>query len=227
MSKHNTLLVVAKQPFPGQTKTRLCPPLSYNQAAELYECFLRDTLDIMRQVHGVQCVIGFLPEGAQDYFGQLAPDMELASQLGASLGERLDHLLTEALTGGSQRAVVMDSDSPTLPAEYISQAFDQLIDADVVIGPTRDGGYYLIGMKQPQSHLLRRVQMSTPHVLADTLALAESTGLSVSRLPTWHDVDTIADLHQLDEEIRRVCKNGRAAATRDWLARTDWRNHRD
>jgi rSAM/selenodomain-associated transferase 1 len=224
MSNRNTLLVVAKQPLPGQTKTRLCPPLSPTQAAELYECFLRDTLDIMRQVHDVHRVIGFLPEDAQDYFGQLAPDMQLISQFGASLGERLDHLLSETLMNGSQQAVVMDSDSPTLPAEYISQAFDLLSKTDVVLGPTRDGGYYLIGMKRPQSHLLRQVQMSTHHVLADTVALAESTGLTVSLLPAWHDVDTIADLYQLDEEIMRSSKNGTAAATREWLARTDWRD---
>jgi uncharacterized protein len=227
MSKRNSLLVVAKQPLPGQTKTRLCPPLSYAQAADLYECFLRDTLQVMRQVHDVHCVISFLPESAKDYFQNLAPDMELTCQHGNSLGERLDHLLTEALLSGSQRAVVMDSDSPTLPAEYISHAFDQLSEADVVIGPTRDGGYYLIGMKQPQSHLLRDVQMSTPRVLADTLDLAKSTGLAVSFLPTWYDVDTIDDLYQLDEEISRLSKNGGAAATRDWLAQTDWRNHRN
>src|SRR5688572_1569601 len=194
MLKPNTLLVVAKQPVPGQTKTRLCPPLSHAQAADLYECFLRDTLDIMRKVPGVQCAIGFLPENAGSYFRQLAPDMELTCQYGASLGERLDHLLTEVLANGSQRAVVMDSDSPTLPVEYLSQAFAQLADADVVLGPTRDGGYYLIGMKQPQPHLLRQVQMSTPHVLTDTLALAKSTKLAVSLLPTWYDIDTIADL---------------------------------
>jgi hypothetical protein len=227
MSKRNTLLVVAKQPQPGQTKTRLCPPLSYAQAADLYECFLRDTLDIMRQVRDVKSVIAFLPEGAVDYFRQLAPNMDLTCQIGASLGERLDHLLTEALLGGSPRAVVMDSDSPTLPAEYISQAFDLLTDADVVLGPTRDGGYYLIGMKRPQPHLLRQVQMSTPHVLDDTLALAESTGLIVSLLPTWYDIDTITDLHELDDEIARLSKNGRAAATCQWLARTNWRNHQD
>jgi uncharacterized protein len=224
MSKRDTLLVVAKQPLPGQTKTRLCPPLSSTQAANLYKCFLRDTLDVMRQVQGVQRVIGFLPEGAREYFRQLAPEMDLICQLGASLGERLDHLLTQALANGSQRAVVMDSDSPTLPPGYISQAFERLADADVVIGPTRDGGYYLIGMKRPQSHLLRQVQMSTPHVLDDTLALAESTGLSVSLLPPWYDVDTMADLRQLDEEITRLSKNGTASATRDWLTRTDWRN---
>jgi hypothetical protein len=226
MTKLNTLLVVAKRPIPGQTKTRLCPPLSSDQAADLYECFLRDTLDMMRQVRGVQRVIGFLPERARDYFRQLAPDMELTCQCGDSLGERLDHLLTETLGNGSQRAVVMDSDSPSLPADYISQAFDQLTDADVVIGPTRDGGYYLIGMKHPQPHLLRQVQMSTPHVLADTLALAESTGLIVSLLPTWYDIDTIADLHLLDDEISGPNKNGSAAATREWLSQTTWRNSR-
>ena len=227
MLKRDTLLVVAKQPQPGQTKTRLCPPLSHVQAADLYECFLRDTLDLMRSVRGVHYRIGFLPESAQSYFHQLAPDMELTCQCGNSLGERLDHMLTEALTRGSQRAVVMDSDSPTLPYRYISQAFDQLTHSDVVLGPTRDGGYYLIGMKQSQSHLLRQVQMSTPRVLADTLALAESTGLTVSFLPTWYDVDTIVDLYQLDEEITRLSKNGGAVATRDWLARTDWRDPRD
>jgi rSAM/selenodomain-associated transferase 1 len=227
MAKPNTLLVVAKQPTPGQTKTRLCPPLSYVQAADLYECFLRDTLELMRQVAGVQRKIGFLPEDAQGYFQQLAPDMELACQRGVSLGERLDYLLTDALASGARRVVVMDSDSPTLPPEFISRAFDRLTDADVVMGPTRDGGYYLIGMKEPQSHLLRQVQMSTPHVLADTLALAESTRLAVSLLPAWYDVDTIDDLYQLDSEIATLNKNGIATATRDWLTRTDWRNHRN
>jgi rSAM/selenodomain-associated transferase 1 len=226
MPKPDTLLVVAKQPAPGQTKTRLCPPLNPIQAAYLYDCFLRDTLDTMRKVPGVQCVIGFLPENAQDYFNQLAPDMGLVCQSGTSLGERLDNLLTEALASGSQRVVVMDSDSPTLPVGYISQAFEQLADADVVLGPTRDGGYYLIGLKQPQPHLLRQVQMSTPHVLSDTLALAEATGLTVALLPTWYDVDTIADLYHLNREIAGMNANTNAPATRRWLAETDWHTQR-
>jgi hypothetical protein len=217
-----TLLVVAKQPAPGQTKTRLCPPLTPAQAADLYECFLRDTLAVMRKVPGVQRAIAFLPEDAGGYFNQLAPDMVLTPQRGAALGERLDHLLSEALANGAPRAVVMDSDSPTLPPDYLVQAFKRLDEADVVLGPTRDGGYYLIGLKQPQPHLLRQVQMSTPHVLADTLALAEATGLTVSLLPTWYDVDTIADLHQLDSEIT-ANPNGIAPATRRWLAQAAWR----
>jgi rSAM/selenodomain-associated transferase 1 len=218
----DTLLVVAKQPAPGQTKTRLCPPLTPDQAASLYECFLRDTLDTMRKIPDVMRVIGYLPEDARDYFRQIAPDMKLALQRGTSLGERLDHLLTEALTNGSPRAVIMDSDSPTLPAAYIFQAFKLLEDVDVILGPTRDGGYYLIGVKQPQPHLLRQVQMSTSHVLTDTLALAKATGLTVSLLPAWYDVDTIADMHQLAREIEGSSANGSAAATRRWLAQTDW-----
>jgi rSAM/selenodomain-associated transferase 1 len=224
MRKPDTLLVVAKQPAPGQTKTRLCPPLTPSQAAELYECFLRDTLDAMRKVPGVEPVIGYLPNDAQDYFHQLAPDMSLIRQRGSSLGERLDGLLKQALTGGSRKAVVMDSDSPTLPVDYLSMAFEQLTETDVVLGPTTDGGYYLIGVKQPQPRLLRQVQMSTSHVLADTLALARASRLSVSLLPNWYDVDTIADLHRLESEIADMSTNGRAAATSRWLAHAGWRD---
>src|SRR6266545_5994116 len=118
-----TLLVVAKRPAAGQTKTRLCPPLSGAAAAALYECFLLDTLDIMRQAPGVERGIVYLPDDAEQYFRTLAPDMALTPQRGADLGERLDHLLTEALTGGADQAVVIDSDSPTLPAAYVAGAF--------------------------------------------------------------------------------------------------------
>jgi len=198
-----TLLVVAKRPAAGQTKTRLCPPLSGDSAAVLYECFLRDTLDITRQVPGITRAIGYLPEHADGYFQALAPDMALTLQRGADLGERLDHLLADALAAGADQAVVMDSDSPTLPAAYIAEAFRALDGpADVALGPSDDGGYYLIGLKQPQPRLLRDVQMSTPHVARDTLALADQLGLRVALLPSWYDVDTIAELERLRAELR-------------------------
>jgi rSAM/selenodomain-associated transferase 1 len=178
----------------------------------------------MRTIPNVQRRIAFLPSAARDYFHQLAPDMDLTLQDGGSLGERLDHLLVEALVNGSESAVVMDSDSPTLPAQYVSQAFAELAGADVVLGPTRDGGYYLIGMKQPQSHLLRLVQMSTPHVLADTLELAKASRLAVSLLPAWYDIDTMDDLAQMNSEINGMSNQQSAPATRRWLAQMDWRN---
>jgi rSAM/selenodomain-associated transferase 1 len=196
------LLVVAKRPAAGQTKTRLCPPLSGEAAAALYDCFLRDTLDVMRQVPGVARGIGYLPEDATDYFHQLAPDMALTPQHGANLGQRLDHLLTGALSGGARQAVVIDSDSPTLPAEYLAMAFAALGgEADVVLGPCDDGGYYLIGLKRPQPPLLREVQMSTPFVVRDTVALASEFGLRVQLLPQWYDVDTVAELDRLRVEL--------------------------
>ena len=227
MTIDRALLVVAKQPVPGQTKTRLCPPLTHAQAADLYECFLRDTLDTMRTVMKVKAIIGYLPDDAQEYFRQLAPDMELIGQLGETLGERLDHLLKVTLNNGFQQAVIMDSDSPTLPASYLIQAFDQLAEADVVLGPTRDGGYYLIGAKRPQSQLVRQVQMSTPHVLSDTLKLAKAIGITIALLPIWYDVDNISDLFHLDREIKHQADKGIAPATRQWLEQTDWHDHMD
>jgi rSAM/selenodomain-associated transferase 1 len=199
---HRTLLVVAKRPAAGQTKTRLCPPLSGEAAAALYACFLRDTLEMMRQVPDVARRIVYLPDDAAAYFHALAPDMALTPQHGAGLGERLDHLLTATLESGARQAVVMDSDSPTLPAGYLVQAFAALDgDADVVLGPCDDGGYYLIGLKRPQPRLLRDVEMSTPNVVRDTLALAEQLGLRAALLPSWYDVDTVAELARLRTEL--------------------------
>ena len=214
----NILLVVAKKPAPGQTKTRLCPPLKSEQAAELYECFLADTLEMMRGLPAVLPKIVYLPQDAHHYFRKLAPDMDLFQQRGESLGERLDNLLSDALLHGADKAVVINSDSPTLPATYLVQAFEQLTDADVVLGPTLDGGYYLIGMKKPHPHLLRNVQMSTPNVLQDTLEIARISGVSVALLPEWYDVDTVEELHRLRNEISTQ-ENSTCACTRAWLQR--------
>jgi hypothetical protein len=214
----DALLVIAKRPTPGQTKTRLSPPLAPEQAAQLYECFLKDTLDIVRRVPRVTRLINYAPLDEAAYFERLAPDFGRVPQIGASLGQRLDNALAYCLTeGGFRRAVIMDSDSPTLPSEYLSRAFDELDEADVVLGPCDDGGYYLIGLKQPQPRLTLDVPMSTPQVLRDTLALAAELNLHVALLPTWYDVDTIQELQRLQLELRQAT-NGVARHTRMMLA---------
>ncbi|MBI3241201.1 MAG: TIGR04282 family arsenosugar biosynthesis glycosyltransferase [Chloroflexi bacterium] len=213
----NALIVVAKRPRPGQTKTRLAPPLSSEEAAQLYEGFLLDTLDLMRSVKEAQPILAYLPGDADDYFHCLAPDFELLLQRGHDLGERLDNTLTHYLTGRFERAVIMDSDSPTLPAEFLRQAFTALDAADVVLGPCEDGGYYLIGLKRPAPRLLREVKMSTPNVARDTLALAAEDGLAVSQLPTWYDVDTAAELERLCIELAALPSH-RARHTRAFLS---------
>jgi len=221
---HDTLVVVAKRPAAGSTKTRLCPPLTGEQAAQLYECFLLDTLEIMRRVPDVERIIAYLPEGmpagmpvgTEDYFNALAPDMRLTPQRGDTLGERLDNLLVDELLTGAARVVVVNSDGPTLSPDYLRCAFSELTYADLVLGPSEDGGYYLVGTKNPRLRLFHQVQMSTPQVFADTLALAERYGLSVSLTPAWYDVDTIQDLRRLGQELSSL-SNGVAPHTRRWL----------
>lgn len=191
--------------------------MSAEQAAQLYECLLRDTLDIARAVPDVTRWIAYAPAEEIAYFQNLVSDFQLVPQVAASLGERLDNALTHCLRNGFAQAVIMDSDSPTLPADFVARAFAELEHADVALGPCEDGGYYLIGLKQPQPRLLRQVQMSTPNVLRDTLAIAKQEHLRVALLPSWYDVDTRDELERLQNELR-ACTNGTARHTRAFLA---------
>jgi rSAM/selenodomain-associated transferase 1 len=201
----NALLIMAKRPTPGRTKTRLVPPLTLDQAAALYENLLRDTLNLALQVPDVQPVVAFTPAGARAYFASLAPDFDTVQQKGADLGARLDNALTHHLDLGYQRVVMINSDGPTIPLAYLVDAFQRLIGgADVVLGPADDGGYYLIGLKQPAPRLLREVRMSTPYVTTDTLGLAFEEGLRVALLPNWYDVDNATSLARLAVELRHA-----------------------
>jgi rSAM/selenodomain-associated transferase 1 len=217
----HALLVVAKRPTPGQTKTRLTPPISPGQAAALYECFLRDILDLARQVPQVQPVIAYLPRQAGGYFARLAPDFERIPQEGADLGARLDNALTHYLGLGYRCVVIMNSDSPTLPLACLVGAFDALSgEADVALGLCDDGGYYLIGLRRPAPRLLHEVRMSTPNVAADTLALATQERLRVGLLPVWYDVDDAASLARLAAELAQAPPEI-ARHTRAFLERQD------
>lgn len=221
-SPHSALLMVAKRPAPGRTKTRLTPPLMPEQAAALYECFLRDTVELMRQVPGVQPAIAYLPAEERAYFEALAPGFELIRQQGNDLGERLDNALNHYLSRDYTRVTIMNSDGPNLPVAFVAGAFQALDDgADVVLGPSDDGGYYLIGLKRPAPRLLREVRMSTPEVLADTLHLAAQENLRVALLPAWYDVDDSDSLARLRAELAEA-PSGVARHTRAMLQATAW-----
>lgn len=202
------LMIVAKQPAPGQTKTRLSPPLDAADAAALYECFLRDTLDIVREARRTidfQPIIAYLPAGAQSYFQTLAPDFDLMLQQGSGLSERLNNATSYCLVNGYDQVVIMDSDSPTLPAANICDAFTILDrQADIALGPCDDGGYYLIGLKQPAPDLFLKVTMSTPHVVEDTLTQAKLNGLHVEILPACYDIDFVQDLKRLVMDLEQA-----------------------
>jgi hypothetical protein len=178
--------------------------------------FLLDTLEIMRQVKDVDRFIVYLPQDSEGYFQKLAPDFKLIPQLGASLGARLDNALSQCLNADYDHAVIMNSDSPTLPYEYVQQAFVELSNSDAVLGPCNDGGYYLIGLNKPSPALLREVQMSTSNVAFDTLALAEKEGLQMAQLPSWYDVDNGESLKHLYSDLRSLSQD-RAQHTRGFL----------
>ena len=214
------MIVVAKAPARGQTKTRLGAVIGLDAAAALYQCFLLDVLDLARRVPGVARAIAYAPHGGEAYFSEIAPDFALLLQQGDDLGARLDHALTQSLNDGYTQAAVMSSDTPLAEPSAILQAFDAL-DAghDVAIGPCDDGGYYLLAVKQPQPDILRPIQMSTPCVLQDTIAAAARQSLRVALLPPTNDIDTADDLARLRETLAESPPSV-AARTRAWLQQT-------
>ncbi len=203
----SVLLTVAKRPQPGQTKTRLHDGFSPAEAAQIYHCLLLDTFRLMAQAPAARPVVAFTPDDADGFFRALVPPhFELLAQRGRDLGERLSHALGHFLAlPGVRHAVIMNSDGPTLPAAYLHEAFAALAQADVVLGPGVDGGYYLIGMSRLHRGLFENITWSTDLVLGETLTRAQALGLSVHLLPTWYDVDFADDL-------RRLLADGPAAA---------------
>jgi rSAM/selenodomain-associated transferase 1 len=220
MSREGVAIVImAKAPRAGAVKTRLCPPLSPADAADLYACFLRDKIAQVQGVTGVTGVIAFTPGESRSEFELLAPGFRLIEQLGADLGERLRNCLDGLLGDAYAGAVAIDSDTPTLPTAFLEQAVSLLSGpgADVVVGPSDDGGYYLIGVRRPAPFLFERMPWSTPAVLPETLRRAEAKGLQVARLPVWFDVDTPADLDRLRAEL--AGGDGPPIDTREFFAR--------
>lgn len=201
-TREPVLVIMAKQPTVGQTKTRLCPPLTPVEAVALYEAMLRDTIELVAGLEGVRLAIAVTPPEATDAFRRVSPpDAILLPVAGADIGECLNQVLGRLLAAGHSRAIAFNSDGPTLPATYLRQAITRLDSADVVLGPSEDGGYYLIGLKQPRPELFREIEWSSERVTAQTLARAKAMGLSVALLPPWYDVDTAADLDRLRAEL--------------------------
>jgi rSAM/selenodomain-associated transferase 1 len=195
---------MAKVPGVAAVKSRLHPALGAAMATRLYECFLRDRLDALSGVDGVERMIAFTPPEAMDVMAQLAPaGFALIAQRGIDLGARLDNLLTDLLAARHVGAIAIDSDSPTLPMRYVAEAATVLErrEAEVVVGPCDDGGYYLIGLRAPRPELFDAMPWSTERVLPMTLERARRGGLRTHLLPAWFDVDTEADLIRLQNEL--------------------------
>jgi rSAM/selenodomain-associated transferase 1 len=215
----NALIVVAKKPIPGRTKTRLCPPFTPELAAEFYRCLLLDTLALVERLENADRSLAYAPAGAQAYFEKLVADgFRLLPQEGRDLGERLANALAHHLDLGYRRVVIMNSDGPTLSLACLQEAFSGLDVADVTLGMGHDGGYYLIGMKQLHQALFEGIDWSTERVVAQTLAICRRQGLTVHRLPEWYDVDVEADLMRLRRDLAR----DPGSAPRSWAFLQCW-----
>jgi rSAM/selenodomain-associated transferase 1 len=196
---------MAKVPGATPVKSRLHPALTPDRATELYRCFLLDRLDALAAVPGIEPVVAFTPADAADALAALVPaGFRRVAQRGPDLGARLAAVLATLIADGHPAAIAIDSDSPTLPMEYVADAARVLGSggADVVVGPCDDGGYYLIGVAAPRPELFEEIPWSTPDVLPRTLRRAEDRGLSLHLLPPWFDVDTEADLRRLHAQMR-------------------------
>jgi rSAM/selenodomain-associated transferase 1 len=191
------LIIFAKEPRPGQVKTRLCPPLSPGQAAQLYHSFLLDILEEMARVPEVRLAVAFSPPEARGFFRGLAPPgADLFPQEGADLGERMTLACARGFAAGFKPVLLRGSDVPDLPAAVVWKAREELVSgrAQVVLGPCPDGGYYLVGLSAHQPSLFQGPAWSSSTVLPDTLRLARELDLKVHLLPTWADIDTYDNL---------------------------------
>lgn len=191
------LIIFAKEPVPGQVKTRLCPPLAPEAAARLYHSFLEDTLAEMGRLSQMDLTLAYGEPEAEPFFRELAPPhVRLFPQEGADLGERLTRAFARGFGEGYGAILVLGSDVPDLPGSVVWEAKKALEaeKAEVVLGPCPDGGYYLVGLKAPHPGLFQGLGWSTGVVLEDTLSRARRLSLPVHLLPRWADIDTYPDL---------------------------------
>ena len=217
------LAVMTKAPRAGKVKTRLVPPLTPEEAAALNICFLRDiTAAIEKATQGGNAlgVAVFTPVGAEiSYRGILPDDFFLVPQRGEAFGERLFFATEDLLRLGFQSVCLINSDSPTVPPKVFVEAAQVLANSGdrVVLGPSDDGGYYLIGLKQSHPRMFEEIDWSTEKVLKQTMDRAAEIDLDVHILPTWFDVDDRVTLQRLCESLLNPVFDESAPATKRFL----------
>lgn len=216
--KNPILIIIAKEPQVGTTKTRLSPPLELSQAAALFEALLEDTIDLVASLESIDLAVAVTPPESTGYFENKTPEGTLLIPVTCvDIGDCLKQVFAELFEQGYPKVLAFNSDGPSLPIEYIHQAVTLLETHDVVFGPSDDGGYYLVGLNEPRPGLFADIQWSTSQVLEQSLANVEAEKLRVTLLPEWYDVDTADDLERLLREVQRYPKE-RLKHTRRYFA---------
>lgn len=199
-----TLGIFLKQPKAGRVKTRLGRHLGMQRAADIYAAFIHDIITRFC-VMADRRYLCHAQLDAENYFQSLAgEDYELWPQPEGSLGERMSAFFHTRLRNSQDRAVIIGTDSPTLPASYVETAFEELQRADCVLGPATDGGYYLVGFRARPLPIFDDIPWSTPEVLESTMQRLESLDVQFSLLPPWYDVDTPDDWQMLQGHVRAL-----------------------
>lgn len=197
------LLIFLREPIPGTVKTRLAAVLGDRAACEVYRACVELTLERLRVFQDAAVLCVEPPEALARIRAWLGPAWALAPQQGRDLGARLSQATAQAFADGARDVIAIGTDSPWLRPADIEAAFEALARAEVVLGPTQDGGYYLIGLSHPAPPLFEGIAWGSASVCAETRAQAETLGLAVQTLSHGYDVDTLADLERWILEERR------------------------
>jgi uncharacterized protein len=224
MATHvNALAVMAKAPLAGQVKTRLLPELTAQDAADLSRSLLIDQLNHLRELHGVDFYLFFAPNEAGSLLAELAPPcFSLLPQREKGLGARMAAVFVKLSQTGHKNIVLIGGDLPPVPLRYFAEAYAFLEASEkcVVLGPSRDGGYYLVGCNQPTPQIFQNMTWSHSQVLAQTLDKLAGLQIDHHLLPPWFDIDTPDDLRYL-ESILDAALEKRIPSTLSVLRRLD------
>ena len=213
---HHTLVIMAKAPRPGMVKTRLARSLPVSAVTALYRCLLDDTLTLARSLVGVKVAVMCPAADREDLERAVDKAVPVVPQIGSGLAAGLDSVFAHFGSTGSSRIVALNSDSPHLPTSILQSAFQLLEKFDVVVGPTHDGGYYLVGARMSHPGLFSTDAMGTANALEALLTKARTLGLSVRLTDPFYDIDEAADLSRLAEELQLT--PGKAPRTAKWLS---------
>jgi uncharacterized protein len=192
-TQDNAVILFARDPVLGKVKTRLFPYLNKETILKLYICFLRDSLEKIRQVENADLFVGVAPSNESGFFtGIQGSDIRIFVQEGKELGDKMRQAIQDRFAEGYEKVVIIGSDSPSLPVSYIKRALSS--DKGLILGPSTDGGYYLIGMCGKRVEVFTGVTWGTENVLQQTCERLVREGVTLELLPVWYDIDTPEDL---------------------------------
>lgn len=214
-----TLVIMAKAPKSGRVKTRLAQYLPMPAITAFYRCLLHDTVALARSLDTVHVAMMCPGADVNELVSVVDDQVRVVAQKGDGLAAGLTSVFAHFANGNRQRIIAFNSDSPHLPSSILEAAFEILTSHDVVIGPTHDGGYYLVGAKAIHPALFEGDGMGTVSALEGLLARARALELSVGFTPPFYDIDVANDVIQLAEELRHA--PARAPRTAAWFAEWD------